>query len=68
MIENGKALYDWLDAGGYFYVCGDATRMAKDVDIALHGIIEKHAGLSKDLAVEYVKNLKREKRYLRDVY
>ena len=68
MIENGKAVYEWLDSGGCFYVCGDATRMAKDVDFALHKIVEKHAGLSKDSAVEYVKNLKREKRYLRDIY
>ena len=68
MMENGKALFEWLDSGGYFYVCGDATRMAKDVDIALRKIVEKHAGLSEELALEYVKNLKKQKRYLRDVY
>lgn len=68
MRQNGKALYQWLEEGGYFYVCGDATRMAKDVDDALHRIIIDEAGLSAEAASEYVSQLKREKRYLRDVY
>ncbi|MEM6711372.1 MAG: sulfite reductase subunit alpha [Pseudomonadota bacterium] len=68
MKENGKALFSWLDEGGHFYVCGDATRMARDVDTALHEIIAEHGGLSADEAAGYVNTLKREKRYLRDVY
>ncbi|MEM9724544.1 MAG: sulfite reductase subunit alpha [Pseudomonadota bacterium] len=68
MRENGKALYAWLEEGGYFYVCGDATRMAKDVDAALHQIVQSEGGLSEEGAVEYVNTLKRDKRYLRDVY
>ena len=68
MRQNGKALYQWLEEGGYFYVCGDATRMAKDVDDALHGIVSDEAGISAETASEYVNRLKREKRYLRDVY
>jgi len=68
MRQNGKALYQWLEEGGYFYVCGEATRMAKDVDDALHRIIIDEAGLSAEAASEYVSQLKREKRYLRDVY
>ncbi|UXS40694.1 sulfite reductase subunit alpha [Agrobacterium tumefaciens] len=68
MRQNGKALYQWLEEGGYFYVCGDATRMAKDVDDALHGIVSDEAGISAEAASEYVNRLKREKRYLRDVY
>lgn len=68
MRQNGKALYQWLEEGGYFYVCGDATRMAKDVDDALHGIISDEAGISAEAASDYVNRLKREKRYLRDVY
>ncbi|MEM9966689.1 MAG: sulfite reductase flavoprotein subunit alpha [Pseudomonadota bacterium] len=68
MIENGKDLYAQLEEGGHFYVCGDATRMAKDVDAALHSIVEEHGGISADAAVEYVNRLKREKRYVRDVY
>jgi sulfite reductase (NADPH) flavoprotein alpha-component len=68
MRENGKALYDWLENGGHFYVCGDASRMAKDVDDALHDIAAKHGDLSAEAAQDYVNRLKREKRYLRDVY
>ncbi|WP_454701474.1 sulfite reductase subunit alpha [Agrobacterium burrii] len=68
MRQNGKALYQWLEEGGYFYVCGDATRMAKDVDDALHQIVADEAGISAEAAADYVNRLKREKRYLRDVY
>ncbi|MEO0371326.1 MAG: sulfite reductase flavoprotein subunit alpha [Pseudomonadota bacterium] len=68
MVENGKDLYAALEEGGHFYVCGDATRMAKDVDAALHKVVETHGGLTEDGAVEYVNGLKREKRYVRDVY
>ncbi len=68
MVENGKELFSQLDAGGSFYVCGDATRMAKDVDAALHAIVAEHGGLSEDAAVDYVNKMKLEKRYVRDVY
>jgi sulfite reductase (NADPH) flavoprotein alpha-component len=56
------------DRMAYFYVCGDAARMAKDVDTALHKIAETAGGLSAEQAADYVKQLKTEKRYLRDVY
>ncbi|MEM6393999.1 MAG: sulfite reductase subunit alpha [Planctomycetota bacterium] len=68
MEENGKDLYAALQEGGYLFVCGDATRMAKDVDAALHRVIETHGGYSPEAAVEYVNDLKRQKRYVRDVY
>ncbi|QDG91919.1 sulfite reductase subunit alpha [Rhizobium sp. NIBRBAC000502774] len=68
MRQNGKALYQWLEEGGHFYVCGDATRMAKDVDDALHQIVIDEAGISAEAASDYVNRLKREKRYVRDVY
>ena len=68
LIENGKDIYSQLENGGHFYVCGDATRMAKDVDKALHAIIENHGKHDQDAAIEYVNRLKREKRYVRDVY
>lgn len=68
MRENGKALYAWLEEGGYFYVCGDASRMARDVDQALHDLVAAHGGRSAEAATEYVNSLKREKRYVRDVY
>lgn len=68
MLENGADLWEWLQGGGYFFVCGDASRMAKDVDAALHAIAQKHGGLSEEDAVAYFKELKKEKRYGRDVY
>ncbi|GAB7564003.1 sulfite reductase subunit alpha [Methylobacillus methanolivorans] len=68
MRENGKELYAWLQDGGHFYVCGDASRMAKDVDQALHDVVAEHGGLDAEGATAYVNQLKREKRYLRDVY
>ncbi|ESV60317.1 oxidoreductase NAD-binding domain protein [Mycobacteroides abscessus MAB_082312_2258] len=68
MREHGSDLFAWLQDGGHFYVCGDATRMAKDVDQALHEIVGEHGGFSDDEASEYVNTLKREKRYVRDVY
>ncbi|MEM7091088.1 MAG: sulfite reductase flavoprotein subunit alpha [Pseudomonadota bacterium] len=68
MIENGKDLYAQLQQGGYFYVCGDATRMAKDVDATLHQIIETQGAMTPEAATDYVNRLKRDKRYLRDVY
>ncbi|MBP2168505.1 sulfite reductase (NADPH) flavoprotein alpha-component [Erwinia toletana] len=68
MLEQGAELYAWLQEGAYFYVCGDASRMAKDVDKALYQVITQHGGLSEEGAAEYVDKLKKEKRYLRDVY
>ena len=68
MLENSRELFAWLEKGAYFYVCGDATHMANDVDDALHDIIEKEGGLEQEDAKAYVKKLKDEKRYLRDVY
>jgi sulfite reductase (NADPH) flavoprotein alpha-component len=68
MRERGPELWKWLEEGAHFYVCGDAKRMAKDVDAALHEIIENTGGLTRDTAAEYVQNLKSQKRYQRDVY
>jgi sulfite reductase (NADPH) flavoprotein alpha-component len=68
MTERGSELWKWLQDGAVFYVCGDASRMAKDVDKALHIIAQKHGGLSEEAAVDYFKALKKEKRYARDVY
>jgi sulfite reductase (NADPH) flavoprotein alpha-component len=68
MAETGDELWAWLQEGAHFYVCGDASRMAKDVDLALHAVIEKNGGLGKEGAAEYVKKLKADKRYQRDVY
>jgi sulfite reductase (NADPH) flavoprotein alpha-component len=68
MRENGAELWKWISAGAYFYVCGDAKRMAKDVDEALHSIIQTAGGKSADEAAAYVAQMKKEKRYARDVY
>jgi sulfite reductase (NADPH) flavoprotein alpha-component len=68
MVENAGELFAWLEEGAHFYVCGDASRMAKDVDAALHQVIEKAGGKSSDQAIEYVRRLKSDKRYQRDVY
>jgi sulfite reductase (NADPH) flavoprotein alpha-component len=68
MLENATELWAWLESGAHFYVCGDASRMAKDVDAALHQIIETAGGKSADQAKAYVAKLKTEKRYQRDVY
>lgn len=68
MLEHGRELFAWLEDGGHFYVCGDATRMAKDVDHALHAVVSAHGGLDDDAATDYVNSMKREKRYVRDVY
>ena len=68
MLENGAELFAWLERGAYFYICGDAYRMAKDVDKALHELIAEHGKLSEAEATEYVNKLKKDKRYVRDVY
>lgn len=68
MVEHADEMWGWLNGGATFAVCGDASRMAKDVDKALHTIAETAGGLSPEAAVEWVKNLKKEKRYIRDVY
>jgi sulfite reductase (NADPH) flavoprotein alpha-component len=67
MLENAAELYRWLEDGAHFYVCGDAKRMAKDVDAALHKVVEL-AGQTADEAAAYIQKLKSEKRYQRDVY
>ncbi len=68
MRENAAELWEWIRGGAYFYVCGDAKRMAKDVDQALLSIIADQACMGLEQAAEYVKQMKKEKRYQRDVY
>lgn len=68
MREAAAELWSWIKGGAHFYVCGDAHRMAKDVDLALHQIISEQGGLDVAQAAEYVKLMKKEKRYQRDVY
>jgi sulfite reductase (NADPH) flavoprotein alpha-component len=68
MLEHAAELFAWLEQGAHFYVCGDASRMAKDVDAALHQIIERAGSRSPSEAAAYVQSLKAAKRYQRDVY
>ncbi len=66
--EHGRTLFDWLEGGAHLYVCGDATRMAKDVQAALLDAIATHGGKSTDDANEYLNTLQAQGRYSRDVY
>ena len=68
MHEHGAALWAWLQDGAAFYVCGDAARMARDVEAALAGIARAHGGMDEDGARAWIARLAKEKRYLRDVY
>ncbi|MEW2517016.1 bifunctional nitrate reductase/sulfite reductase flavoprotein subunit alpha [Actinacidiphila alni] len=68
MREHGHRLWSWLQDGAHFYVCGDASRMAKDVDRALRDIVTVHGGLGENGAAAYIKQLAADKRYVRDVY
>jgi sulfite reductase (NADPH) flavoprotein alpha-component len=68
MMEQGAQLWAWLEEGAHFCVCGDASRMAKDVDTALKQVIQDHASLSRQAAETYVSKMAADKRYVRDVY
>ncbi len=68
MQENARELYAWLEAGAHFYVCGDASHMARDVDAALHQVIAAAGSKSPAAATAYVQALKAARRYARDVY
>jgi sulfite reductase (NADPH) flavoprotein alpha-component len=69
LLENAAEIWKWIDSeGAQFFVCGDARRMAKDVDAALRKIVQEQGGKTVEQANEYVERLKNEKRYKRDVY
>jgi sulfite reductase (NADPH) flavoprotein alpha-component len=68
MVSAASEVWQWLDSGAHFYVCGDASRMAKDVDAALHAIIQQQGSKSVEDAAAYVSEMKTTKRYARDVY
>jgi sulfite reductase alpha subunit-like flavoprotein len=66
--DYGADVWRWLEDGAHFYVCGDASRMAKDVDAALTAIIRTHGGMLEEAAHDYKRELVATKRYVRDVY
>jgi sulfite reductase (NADPH) flavoprotein alpha-component len=68
MLERSRELYAWLEDGAHFYVCGDAKRMAKDVEAALLQVVVKEGGKSPEEAKAYLEKLKEDRRYQRDVY
>jgi sulfite reductase (NADPH) flavoprotein alpha-component len=68
MLERSRELFAWLEEGAHFYVCGDAKRMAKDVDETLQQVIAKESGKGPEDARAYLARMKEQKRYQRDVY
>jgi len=68
MREVGRDLWSWLTDGAHVYVCGDAKRMAKDVERALVDIVAQHGARTPDQAIAFVAELKKQGRYQQDVY
>ena len=68
LLENAASVWDWIQSGSYLYVCGDAEKMAKDVDAALQLIVKEQGNVSEEEARLYLKRLRSEKRYVLDVY
>jgi len=68
IAEHAAEIFQWLEDGAYFYVCGDAKNMAKDVDAALQKAVESAGGLTPEQAREYIDQLKKARRYRKDVY
>lgn len=68
MLENSKEVFEWLDNGAYFYICGDKERMAKDVHNALITVIETESGMDREAAEAYLNDMQKQGRYQRDVY
>ncbi len=68
ILENAEQVWQWLQQGAYLYICGDANRMAKDVHQALVTVVQQQGGLEPQQAEEFLTNLRKQKRYQRDVY
>ncbi|GGF11222.1 assimilatory sulfite reductase (NADPH) flavoprotein subunit [Hymenobacter cavernae] len=68
LLENSKEVYGWLENGAHFYVCGDKVRLGAAIQTALTEVVQREGGLGADAAADYVRNLKKQRRYLEDVY
>ena len=68
LLQKSKGVFERLQNGAYFYVCGDKNKMAGDVERALVQIAVKEGGFSEEKAVEFIKDLKKKRQYLEDVY
>jgi sulfite reductase (NADPH) flavoprotein alpha-component len=66
--QNAEQVWQWLEQGAYFYVCGDMSRMAKEVELVLLQVIEQQGNKTQDQAKDYLKQMKQQARYQRDVY
>ena len=68
MAKHGSEIWDWIDNGGYFYVCGDKSRMAKDVHKALIRIISNNKKIDESEAEEFLREMQKQGKYQKDVY
>jgi sulfite reductase (NADPH) flavoprotein alpha-component len=68
LLQRKKEVFDWLNKGANIYLCGDMKSMARDVQQALLKIFESEGGMTEEKALEYLKQLKKEKRFQSDVY
>jgi sulfite reductase (NADPH) flavoprotein alpha-component len=68
MLEQAPLFWSWLQDGASIYVCGDASRMAKDVDATLHTIVRQQGRMDHEAAKDFVQTIKDQHRYHRDVY
>lgn len=68
IAERGEQFWQWLENGAHIYVCGDADKMAKDVHQAIIDVIVKYGEMEKEQAIAYLENLRRTKRYQKDIY
>lgn len=68
ILENAAEVWQWLQQGAYIYICGDANRMAKDVHNALIQVVKEQGQLGQEQAEEFINDLRKAKRYQRDVY
>ena len=68
IVEHAAEMWEWFEEGAIFYVCGDAARMAPDVDKALHTVVETAGGKTPEEAAAYIEQMHKDKRYRRDVY
>ena len=68
MLRRSREIYDWLEKGAFFYVCGDEKRLAPDVHQTLIDIVHQEGGISPQQAEDYVADLQQHNRYQRDVY
>ncbi|MBW3129854.1 assimilatory sulfite reductase (NADPH) flavoprotein subunit [Hymenobacter profundi] len=68
LLENSRQVYEWLENGASFYVCGDKARLGNALQLALTEVVQRESGLDTEAATDYVRNLRKQRRYLEDVY